>query len=249
MLGLWLTAVFAHYIEHLDAQLVDKNSVLLSFSFEDSTYVSPTIHHLIQGRNEIHIRMTQGFWPQSWGLMPGNGTYSGGTGAEVWAWLESNNSSSWNQLTNELSGLFCASLNFLDETNLVRPKNMLSPYNKGDSSSFLYYGSLPREPVCTENLTPFIKLLPCKGSAGFSSLLDGHILFDSLWQSLAVDIISKTDESGTKQLMIQQYIHVVLDLNRLHRLSHSHVPQNLPRELYHCKDDEDYCNSIQDKVN
>ncbi len=52
----------------------------------------------------------------------------------------------------------------------------------------LLHGTLPREPVCTENLTPFLKLLPCKGKAGISTLLDGHKLFDASWQSMAIDV-------------------------------------------------------------
>ena len=50
----------------------------------------------------------------------------------------------------------------------------------------LLHGSLPHEVVCTENLTPFLKLLPCKGKAGISSLLDGHKLFDASWQVMAI---------------------------------------------------------------
>jgi hypothetical protein len=30
----------------------------------------------------------------------------------------------------------------------------------------LRYGTLPRENVCTENLTPWLKLLPCRSQAG-----------------------------------------------------------------------------------
>lgn len=69
----------------------------------------------------------------------------------------------WKALTNTLSGLFCASLNFIDETITTEPR--LSFRTKGDedvAGQQLRYGSLPHENVCTENLTPWIKLLPCK---------------------------------------------------------------------------------------
>ncbi len=35
------------------------------------------------------------------------------------------------------------------------------------------HGSLPREAVCTENLTPWLRLLPCRDVAGLGALLHG----------------------------------------------------------------------------
>ena len=73
----------------------------------------------------------------------------------------------WKSLTNTLSGLFCESINFIDETITTEPT--LSFQSSSSASSFennndivLRYGSLPHESVCTENLTPWLKLLPCK---------------------------------------------------------------------------------------
>lgn len=37
------------------------------------------------------------------------------------------------------------------------------------NSSFLRYATLPREIVCTENLTPLKKLLPCDSKVSFSA--------------------------------------------------------------------------------
>ncbi len=34
-----------------------------------------------------------------------------------------------------------------------------------------YAGSLPQESVCTENLTPWLHMLPCGGRAGLAALL------------------------------------------------------------------------------
>lgn len=52
----------------------------------------------------------------------------------------------------------------------------------------LLYGVLPHKVVCTENLTPFLKLLLCKGKAGIVSLLGGHKVFDASWQTMAIDV-------------------------------------------------------------
>lgn len=122
----------------------------------------------------------------------------------------------WLTLTNALSGLFCASLNFIDSTRTTRPVMTFEPRGNHSDASLqnlhLLHGTLPREVVCTENLTPFLKLLPCKGKAGISSLLDGHKLFDASWQSMSVDV--RPIEGG---LEITQTIDMVLDIQRSKR--------------------------------
>ena len=72
----------------------------------------------------------------------------------------------WKELTGALSGLFCASLNFIDSFNSMSPELSLKPTGMDDlnnplNSTYLRYATLPREIVCTENLTPWKKLLPC----------------------------------------------------------------------------------------
>ncbi|KAL3517813.1 hypothetical protein ACH5RR_020402 [Cinchona calisaya] len=44
--------------------------------------------------------------------------------------------------------------------------------NIRSSGGHLKYGTLPREAVCTESLTPWLKLLPCRDKAGLSALMD-----------------------------------------------------------------------------
>lgn len=87
----------------------------------------------------------------------------------------------------------------------------------------LLHGVLPKEVVCTENLTPFLKLLPCKGKVGVSSLLDGHKLFDSSYQSMAIDVKPICSGDGDCVLQIEQTIDMVLDIERSKR------PQDIPR--------------------
>jgi len=77
---------------------------------------------------------------------------------------------------------------------------------------------LPNEVVCTENLTPFLKLLPCKGKAGISSLLDGHKLFDASWQSMAIDVRRRCDATGIScDIEVEQTVDMVLNLDRAKR--------------------------------
>ena len=72
----------------------------------------------------------------------------------------------WKELVNTLSGLFCSSLNFLDAKATVAPRWSFRPRGITLSgyatfAKYVRYGALPREIVCTENLTPWKKLLPC----------------------------------------------------------------------------------------
>ena len=83
---------------------------------------------------------------------------------------------------------------------------------------YLLHGTLPREVVCTENLTPFLKLLPCKGKAGIASLLDGHKLFDAEWQSMAIDVRSVCPGDDSEcSIEMEQTVDMVLDVERSKR--------------------------------
>lgn len=77
-------------------------------------------------------------------------------------------SRAWNDLTNALSGQLCASLNYIDDAITVTPKASFKPQGwvKSHNESLLRYASLPRESVCTENLTPWKKFLPCGSKVG-----------------------------------------------------------------------------------
>ena len=68
--------------------------------------------------------------------------------------------------------------------------------------------------MCTENLTPFLKLLPCKGRAGISSLLDGHRLFDSQWQAMALDVRPVCDSEHECFVEMVQNVDMVIDVER-----------------------------------
>ncbi|KAF9905345.1 hypothetical protein EC991_001710 [Linnemannia zychae] len=187
---------------------------------------------------ELHLTFTQGRWQYSdWGypLAP-----SAGTGVELWAWLNDDRKQTdehWKGLTNTLSGLFCASLNFIDNTITTEPKlsfrneGLYNTHSAPTVESFsrnsnsngnstlprkLRYGSLPHENVCTENLTPWIKLLPCKSKAGIASLLKSHKLFDTRFYSMAVHVrsVCEDEQCRVRSLELVQTITAVFDVAR-----------------------------------
>lgn len=140
----------------------------------------------------------------------------------------------WLMLTNALSGLFCASMNFIDSTKTIRPQLTFDREGtNGTENLHLLHGALPHEVVCTENLTPLLKLLPCKGKVGISSLLDGHKLFDATWQSMAIDV-RPVCQDGQCQVEIQQTVDMVLDADRASRPSKDPIPRPPPIENIAC---------------
>lgn len=175
---------------------------------------------------QLHLRFTQGWWhSESWGKLPRDGFLSGGTGVELSAVIEAADlleaNQNWLKLAESLSGFFCALLNFVDETITTYPRhdvhNLASGHAANEKNSlFLLRAALPDEPVCTENLTPFLKMLPTRGKAGVSSLLDGHKLYDSLWHSMSIDLFTEC-ESLLCHLRLNQSIHHVIDIDRLLR--------------------------------
>lgn len=54
----------------------------------------------------------------------------------------------------------------------------------------VFYAALAHETVCTENLTPWKKLLPCFHKAGLASLLNAVHILNSNYFSISVDVKS-----------------------------------------------------------
>ncbi|KAM4609974.1 GPI transamidase component PIG-T [Polymixia lowei] len=166
---------------------------------------------------ELHISFTQGYWrTMQWGqpFLPSP------PGAELWVWFQdtvTDVDGAWKELTNVLSGIFCASLNFIDSTNTVQPSASFKPLGIGNVTDhrFLRYATLPREIVCTENLTPWKKLLPCGTKAGLAVLMKSEKLFHSSFHSQAVHIRPVCQDWQCKDTSweLRQTLNVVFDLH------------------------------------
>lgn len=250
------------YFEQLNLTPLPLGSLLASFEFRSNEslsayqsqnfrYFPRSLGQVLQSTDtkELHLRFTTGRWDtETWGARPWNGTKEGGTGVELWAWIESDTEHEamrkWLALNQALSGLFCASLNFVDETRTTKPALSFQPRGTHDNSSNLHllHGVLPGEVVCTENLTPFIKLLPCKGKAGISSLLDGHKVFDSSWQSMSIDFRPQCPPGQECLIEIYQTIDMVLNIARAKRPQSDPIPRPVqPHELI-CDETKPYHN-------
>lgn len=90
------------YHEQLNLRPLPFNSLLASFDFRSNTsledFESQNFRHfprslgqILQhaGTRELHLRFSLGRWDaENWGARPWEGQREGGTGVELWAWLE-----------------------------------------------------------------------------------------------------------------------------------------------------------------
>ncbi|CAI4064140.1 hypothetical protein SKDZ_08G2330 [Saccharomyces kudriavzevii ZP591] len=201
-------------------------------AYEHYTTFPRAIPPLLQSTatRQLHLRFTKGFWDAlSWGQLPHAGKQAGASGVELWSQVQAADQEqafhNWKKLANSLSGLFCSSLNFVDESRTTFPRKSYasdtsSPLFNETEKLYLMRASLPNEPICTENLTPFIKLLPTRGNSGLTSLLDGHKLFDSLWNSISLDVTTLCPEDGDALCHYEMEAHVEMVM---------HVPSALAR--------------------
>lgn len=175
---------------------------------------------------ELHISLTQGLWRyENWGYPIVEAT----GGAELWAWFSAPELSDddvnkqWMQLANVFSGVICASLNFVDSTNSIAPEYVLRPQfmqSSNQSSTnrkFIRYATLPREIVCTENLTPWKKLLPCGSASGLATLLNSGYVHNTKYHSLGLKVRTLCDAQDSDNCIVEltQTANLVYDLKLL----------------------------------
>jgi GPI-anchor transamidase subunit T len=90
------------YHEQLVLRPLPLSTLLASFNFRTNTTISAfeaqnfrlfprSLAQILQhaGTRELHLRFSLGRWDaESWGARPWDGAREGGTGVELWAWLE-----------------------------------------------------------------------------------------------------------------------------------------------------------------
>eukprot|EP00096_Caligus_rogercresseyi_P004964 TRINITY_DN1967_c0_g1_i1.p1 TRINITY_DN1967_c0_g1~~TRINITY_DN1967_c0_g1_i1.p1 ORF type:complete len:553 (+),score=131.11 TRINITY_DN1967_c0_g1_i1:122-1780(+) len=172
------------------------------------------------GLREFRVTLGRGVWrSEIWGWPPSN---SAPPGAVVSGWFEPGRGShgAWKGLVNALSGQLCASLNFLDEAQSLSPAVSFSPEGAIPKNSpplnisDFKMASLPGENVCTENLTPWKKLLPCQGRKGLASLLTARKVQESSFHSLGLSLKPKCGDETCSSLKweLEMLAHLVFDM-------------------------------------
>lgn len=247
--------------EYLTIRPLKKNNIKLSFNFETNhtTQLYPssetahygefpkTVGSILESTHtrEMHLRFDQGWYDANlWGKLMRGGKENGGTGVELWAAIEAptwdDAFEDWLQLANTLSGLFCASLNFIDSSSTTSPVTLFQP-NKASLANvtlqnglFLFRSALPREPICTENMTPFLKMLPTKGKAGIASLLTGKRVFNSEWSSMAIDAETICSSEEDCHLQLRQSIDLVKNIPRTLERNEMPIPKPISGDDLRC---------------
>jgi len=115
----------------------------------------------------------------------------------------------WKFLISALSGSLCASFEGMDADHdsyaWVTPLD--TPWaNDGET---LRFSTLPYEPVCTENLTPWLKLLPCGWRRGLAALIAPIAVAESPLASLSLAGVVNRD---TGRIELRASLDVILPL-------------------------------------
>jgi GPI-anchor transamidase subunit T len=165
---------------------------------------------------EMELSFTQGRWNyERWGgFDPISSQNAKPPGVELWAVFDvppHQVDASWKNLTHSLSGLFCASINLLESSSSYSAPKWAFQSALGS----LRYGTLPREAVCSENLTPWLKLLPCRDKAGLSTLMDRPSIYGSFYHSQRLHLTtSRAPADGLNSgVILEQTLTVVLQPN------------------------------------
>lgn len=166
--------------------------------------------------NEFHFSLTKGNWLyEKWGYP----SRPSPPGAQLWAKFvpyNKDNDKSWDLLVKALSGKFCASLTSIDHKTTSHPKLSFQPIDHSTNEP-IYYSNIADESLCTENLTPWKKLLPCFSKSGLSTLLNSGNLFKSTYSSLAIDVVPNCldDKCSHTNFKVSQTMTVVFNAVRL----------------------------------
>ena len=87
----------------------------------------------------------------------------------------------------------------------------------------LLYAALPRDPICTENLTPWLKMLPCQSSAGLAMLVNPMRIFAAAFATIEVEAeqICLDVECHQKAVLLKQRLAVVFNKSNNIPITHN----------------------------
>ncbi|CAI4229013.1 unnamed protein product [Auanema sp. JU1783] len=164
---------------------------------------------------ELYVSLGQGRWlADMWGLPP---QPSSPTGIHVHAYIQGNTTKTdaeWVKLTNALNGFFCTSFTNVVPLSTSSPTFTLKPEGVIHPESQLRYVSLAKESLCTENLTPWRTLLPCKQN-GLATLFTPIKLYSSLYHSLYFQV-KKSCYKGSCSWVLNMGLNMVTDKDLKH---------------------------------
>ena len=130
----------------------------------------------VGGLQELRLTLGRGRWDaELWGGPPGSSRELPQPGAELWVEFTPETSgpeveAAWRVLAEAVGGLLCTSLGTLRGQS-VAPAKVWAGQVGGRARGPTRHGVLVGEPLCTENLSPWLALLPCGDLRGLGALL------------------------------------------------------------------------------
>mmetsp|Transcript_146589 Transcript_146589/g.267262 ORF Transcript_146589/g.267262 Transcript_146589/m.267262 type:complete len:647 (+) Transcript_146589:89-2029(+) len=154
--------------------------------------------------------LTRGRWKDEWGPLLKEFRPSG---ALLTATTESDDKEvvdkAWRFLISALSGTLCASFEGMDPGHVSMPFVMPMQLPWKEPGRQLQFATLPYEPICTENLTPWLKLLPCGRKRGLASLIAPLAVAEAPLVSLS---LTMAVDRGAGHVELRTSLDVVLPL-------------------------------------
>ncbi|KAG7109683.1 GPI transamidase component GPI16 like protein [Verticillium longisporum] len=215
----------ADYHEKLNLRPLPLSALLASFNFRSNStlhdfesqnfgYFPRSLGQILQhaGTKELHLRFSLGRWDaESWGARPWEGQREGGTGVELWAWLDARSDEEadekWLILTNALSGRFA-------------PPSTLSMSHELPGLS------------CLSNQRATTR--------GTPSRIFGCYMVCCHAKSMAIDVRPLCPKNGECVLEIEQTIDMVLDVERSKRPQGNPIPRPPPSQDLKCDASKPY---------
>lgn len=122
LVAIAVDATTSDYHEQLKLKPLPFSALLASFNFRSNTTISEFEAHNFRffprsvaqileysGTKELHLRFSLGRWDaESWGVRPWGGTREGGTGVELWAWLDADTEEESVELCLSNAFMLCA---------------------------------------------------------------------------------------------------------------------------------------------
>eukprot|EP01137_Pigoraptor_chileana_P013888 Opistho-2@4867 len=156
----------------------------------------------------LSLSFARGRWrEEQWGLP---WAHTNPAGAVLWASFAGGDNSTGDSamntedcdgrfrlLTSAIAGVFCSGLNAADASRTAATEWNV-PWGTVGKDETIRRVSLPHDLVCTENLTPWLKQLPCREESGLASLLNPRRLFASSFFSMSVDVERKCKDAHCK---------------------------------------------------
>ena len=217
-----ITTAIARFTEHLKLTQYPDGKVLASFKFTRSgikldnqpqlpyDLLPKSIKEIILRSKVVDFKLT--FTKGRWYDTRYGYQNTSPSGANLVSWFQNSTvDANFQLLVNGLAGLTCSSLNFMTSTISWSPT--LAYQQPIIKNLVPRVATLPREVVCTENLTPWAKLLPCETRSGLARLLNGYKLFDADYQALGIEFVPSCKSDGCNDLEYKliQTVTVLVD--------------------------------------